>query len=92
MTQPMTRSAFFSASSRLARPEYREAPQGKKGDINSDGDVNAQDALLALQIAAKMTEQTETHLTYGDLNDDGNITAADALVMLQIAAKVVPQP
>ncbi len=75
-----------------AQPEYREAPQGKKGDINSDGDVNAQDALLALQIAAKMTEQTETHLTYGDLNDDGNITAADALVMLQIAAKVVPQP
>ncbi len=74
-----------------AQPEYKEAPQGKMGDLNGDENVTAADALVALQVAAKLTEETDAYHTYGDMNGDGSITAADALVMLQIAAKLVPE-
>ncbi len=72
-----------------AQPEYQE---GKMGDMDGDGSVTSGDALIALQVAAKLTEETDAYHTYGDMDGDGSVTSGDALVMLQIAAKLVPEP
>lgn len=54
-----------------------------RGDINADGDVNASDALLALQKSVRLIsfELRESEMADVDLN--GSIDASDALKILQ---------
>lgn len=59
------------------------------GDINGDEKVNAEDALLALQSAAKLIELTESESKVGDANVDGRVDAEDALTILKIAAELI---
>jgi hypothetical protein len=56
------------------------------GDLNGNGDVDYQDAALALQLAVSGDEPTETQMAVGNLNHDDRINAADAvLIMRQVA-------
>ncbi len=63
-------------------------PQYKKGDFDGDGKISVADALVALRIAAKMAECTETAILIGDIDADGEITVSDSLAILRVAAKM----
>lgn len=55
------------------------------GDINNDGAVTAQDALLALQCATHKITMDESARQAADVDGDQDVTASDALFILQAA-------
>lgn len=63
----------------------------KSGDVNNDGNVNAKDALLILQVSSKIFELGEAEKMYADANCDEEINAKDALYVLQVASGVLFQ-
>ena len=60
----------------------------EKGDINTDGKVNAADARLALRISASLENMTDKILELGDMNNDKKLNAADARLILRKSAKL----
>ena len=60
------------------QPWNENLPQ--KGDLNSDGQVTAADAIIALQMAVN-----GGHSDDADMNRDGSVTSLDALMTLQAA-------
>ena len=56
-----------------------------KGDINGEGNVDAQDASLILQYVAKKTDTIQN----ADINGDGVVDAQDASLILQYVAKKI---
>lgn len=60
--------------------------EGLCGDVNSDGRVDAKDALLVLQHAAKITTVDTAN---ADTNNDAKYDAKDALNILKYAAKII---
>ena len=59
------------------------------GDVNGDGDVNASDALLALQHSVKLLTLDGAQAQAADVNADREINAADALLILQYSVKLI---
>jgi hypothetical protein len=57
-----------------------------KGDVNGDGDIGSNDAILALRIAAGLAEPTADQECAADANNDGKVTSADAILILRMAA------
>ena len=57
----------------------------KRGDINGDGNVNANDALLVLRASVGKATLTAEQTKAADLTNDDKVNAADALVILRIA-------
>jgi hypothetical protein len=57
-----------------------------KGDVNSDGDIGSNDAIIALQIAAGLVEATTYQECAADMNGDGKVISADAILILRMAA------
>ena len=63
-------------------------PDGTAGDLDGDGVVDANDALIALKAAAQLIDMEDAYLTYGDMDGNGVLDANDALIMLKIAAQL----
>lgn len=63
----------------------KEWTVSKKGDVNSTGVIDAQDASLVLQYVAKKISTIQN----ADVNNDGNIDAQDASLILQYVAKKI---
>ena len=61
----------------------------KYGDINNSELVDANDALLVLKHAAKISVIEDEYLVVADVTGDGNIDAKDALDILKFAAKII---
>lgn len=59
------------------------------GDINSDGDVTATDALLALQAATQKITLSPIEAEAGNVDSEGDVTANDALKILQFATQKI---
>ena len=59
-----------------------------KGDINTDGTVNSQDARIALRAAAKLVALDEAQTARGDMNGDGKVNSVDARILLRMAANL----
>ncbi|MBM3239750.1 T9SS type A sorting domain-containing protein [Candidatus Poribacteria bacterium] len=59
---------------------------GIKGDVNNDGKVRSNDAMLALRIAAGLMEPSDYQKWAADMNDDGKIRSNDAMLILRKAA------
>ena len=59
------------------------------GDVNSDKNIDAQDALLVLKHAAKLSELAGNGLKAADVTFDEMIDASDALDILKYAAKLI---
>ncbi len=55
------------------------------GDINADGKVNANDALIALKAAVNKVQLSDEELARAEVTGDGSVNAKDALEMLQVA-------
>ena len=55
------------------------------GDVNDDGAINAQDALLVLRFTVHKVTLTDEQQTIADVTRNGKIDAGDALVILRTA-------
>lgn len=53
------------------------------GDVNGDGTVSAQDALLVLRYSMEIMDLTEDQLAAADVNADGSVDSADAIMILR---------
>ncbi|MBR3767008.1 MAG: dockerin type I repeat-containing protein [Clostridia bacterium] len=63
--------------------------QMKIGDINSDGDINAKDARLALRIAVELETATKEMRIIADVDGDGKVRAEDARLILRYAVGLI---
>ena len=63
----------------------------KKGDVNGDGSITAQDASLVQQLVAKKVTAATEGIVYeaADVNGDGAVTAQDASLIQQHVAKKI---
>lgn len=57
------------------------------GDVNSDAQINASDALAVLKHAAKINT---VDIALADVSADGIINSTDALLILKYAARLIP--
>jgi parallel beta-helix repeat protein len=57
-----------------------------KGDVNSDGAVRSNDALLTLRIAAGLIEPTDYQKQAADMSGDDRVMSNDAILILRKAA------
>lgn len=61
-----------------------------KGDLNSDGRINAADARTILRIAAKLENPDDITKSAADINSDGRVSSAEARNVLRFSAKLSP--
>lgn len=59
------------------------------GDVDNDGQVNASDALLALQASVNLRSLCGSEVTTADVNNDGQVNATDALFILQHSVDLI---
>ncbi len=59
------------------------------GDMNSDGNINASDALSVLQMSTGIVEASDYQLAIGDINADGKTNSSDALLILQLSTGLI---
>lgn len=59
------------------------------GDVNGDGQVDTADAVLVLQRAAELIDDSQLNAPVADVNGDRNIDTADAVLILQRAAELI---
>lgn len=59
------------------------------GDINQDGNIDASDALIALQSSVKLKELTDAETTLANVDGKGEVDASDALLILQYSVKLI---
>ncbi len=69
--------------------EKEPAPIVNYGDVNGNGSVTAEDALLALQIATNKVTPSDAQKAAADVDGNGDVTANDALLILQFATKKI---
>ena len=61
------------------------SPVGLLGDVNSDGFVNANDALLLMRYALGLVSASQLDLSVADYNQNGTTDANDALAIMRHA-------
>lgn len=66
-----------------------EKPSYLLGDVDLNGVVNANDALLALQAATKKISLNDIQNSVADVDDTVGVSSADALLILQYATKKI---
>ena len=57
-----------------------------KGDVNNDGRIRSNDAILVLRMAAGLMTPTDYQRSAADMNSDGKIRSNDAILILRVAA------
>lgn len=62
---------------------YVEEPAPIPGDVNRDGEVTLDDALLAMRYVLGLAELTDEQLALADVNGDGEVSMLDALMILR---------
>lgn len=75
------------ADSQVASFEYDK--KYTLGDVNDDGAIDSEDALMALQIFTKIITPTETQRLAADVNRDTTIDSEDALLILRYFVKQI---
>ena len=75
------------AQSQVASFEYDK--KYTLGDVDDDGAIDSEDALMALQIFTKIITPTETQRLAADVNRDTTIDSEDALLILRYFVKQI---
>ncbi|HHV28655.1 dockerin type I domain-containing protein [Acetivibrio mesophilus] len=70
-------------------PTPSNPPQGKKGDINSDGKVNSTDYSLLKRYVLKIVNENSINVANADMNDDGKINSTDCSVLKRVLLKIM---
>ena len=68
---------------------YPEKPQSVSGDVNGDGRVDCEDAVLLFRHVSGQPIEAETNVL--DVNEDGKINNLDAILIFRRAAGQEPQ-
>ena len=76
-------NADKAAALTKAREDFDKLNAVKYGDINGTGEITADDALLALQMAVGKFQPTEEQAKAANVDGEGEVTATDALLILQ---------
>lgn len=63
--------------------------EGKKGDVDNNGSVTAEDALIILKIVASMQAYEGENLIQLDVNENSGVDAEDALMVLKAVAGMI---
>lgn len=79
-------NADSSFSFGLSHPLASSQTNLTKGDVNEDGVIRSNDAILALRISAGFLTPTENQRWSADMNGDGQIRSNDAILILRKAA------
>ncbi|MCH5279701.1 MAG: S8 family serine peptidase [Christensenellaceae bacterium] len=66
-------------------------PDYTLGDIDDNGQINIQDAVLALRYSMGLTDLTDIQLLAADVNCDGYVNIQDALLILRKAMGLLDQ-
>jgi adhesin/invasin len=61
-------------------------PACMKGDVNGNGRIQSNDAILTLRISAQLMTATPYQECAADMNDDGRVRANDAIAILRTVA------
>jgi hypothetical protein len=64
-------------------------PDTKLGDVNGDGAVDVEDAMLILQLDAYLIEESDLNMDAADVNGDGMVDVEDAMLVLQFDAFLI---
>lgn len=95
LTAGMSYSVYLSTTSKavtkVASFQYGEKPAYTLGDVNGDGKINADDAVLVLRYAVELTEFNETQKLAADVSKDGRINADDAVLILRFAVNLITE-
>lgn len=89
---PIATESILPTSTPSISPTYTpgidptEIPIIHKGDVNNDGNIDAEDALLVLMKAAKLQE---IDIKLADVSYDDKVDASDALLILKYAANLI---
>jgi hypothetical protein len=79
-----------SSSDKWHRPAkwagIKEVPFLVKGDVNDDGKVRSNDAILVLCIVTALITPTDSQKWAADMNNDGGVGSDDAILILRKAA------
>lgn len=62
---------------------------GTPGDVNGDGSVSVDDALLVLRASLTLVQLSAEQAEAADINNDGIVDMTDALVILRIAMGLI---
>jgi hypothetical protein len=66
-----------------------EPPEFLPGDVNRDGNVQIDDALLAMRYAMGLIDLTPEQLELAEMDGDGTVTISDALIIMRMAMGLV---
>lgn len=61
-----------------------DAPTLKYGDVDGDGSITTEDAIIILKVAGGAAADYEP-VSLGDVDDDGDTTTEDAILVLKVA-------
>ena len=61
----------------------------KFGDVNSDGKISSEDALLILEYATLIRDLDDEQKLLADVSDDGTINSYDALMVLEYSVGII---
>ncbi len=87
-TLTLTDTALWDTQESLKEKE-EEAKKPKWGDVNSDGEVDIEDAKLALKAALNLAALEEKAATAADMDEDGRISLKDAQAILKAALNLL---
>ena len=68
----------------IARP-IDEQPAYQLGDVNMDGSVNINDAVLVMRYSMGVADLSAEQIALADINGDASVNTGDAVVIMRIA-------
>ena len=71
--------------------EAWEKEQIKVGDVDNNGKIDVNDALIVLKISASLITPTEEQNKAADASGDGKVDSGDALLILKYAAGLITE-
>ena len=83
---------IFNGSRTSAADVWLPGSSPAGGDVDGDGDVTSNDALLILRSSLELDTLTDDQKAAADLDGDGDITSNDALIALRISLGLEETP
>ena len=74
---------IVAADGPVTEPQGTLSSKLKKGDVDNDGNISAEDVLEALMVISGNYKTMDFHIKSGDINEDGKLSVRDALSILQ---------
>ena len=95
MTDDATYNVYVSTNgengslTKVASFQYGTKPPYTLGDVNNDGYIDVDDAVLALRCAVQLIDLEGTQFSAADVNQDKTIDVDDAAQILRYAVKLI---